>query len=245
MNTFSRAPRIYADVPLEGGRDVPLEKEQRHYLTRVMRLKAGDRARVFNSRDGEWLCELAGAGKRDFRLLCLEKLAEPSAPPDIDYIFAPLKHARVDYMAQKAAEMGARRLIPVFTEFTQVKRVNVGRLRANAIEAAEQCNLVFAPPVLEPVSFQALLDGWDASRAIIYCDEAAPLSNPLEALRAVPEGPLAVLIGPEGGFSPRERRRLRELDFVFPISLGPRIMRADTAAVAALALIQAVLGDWS
>ncbi len=209
-----------------------------------MRLGKGGRARLFNSRDGEWLCELTEAERDGCRLLCLERLAAPAPPPDIDCLFAPLKRARLDYMAQKATEMGVRRLRPVFTDFTQARRVNLKRLRANVLEAAEQCNLVFAPEVTEPAPLQALLDAWEPPRAIVWCDESADVSDPLEALRAVPEGPLAVLLGPEGGFSERERERLRGMESVFPVSLGPRIMRADTAAVAILALVQAVLGDW-
>ncbi len=177
-------------------------------------------------------------------LTCEERLAEPTPPPDIDYVFAPLKHARLDYMAQKATEMGARRLRPVFTDHTVPKRVNMERLRANAIEAAEQCNLVFVPEVLEPVRLDHLLGDWPAERRIIHCDESADVANPVEALKGIPEGPLAVLVGPEGGFSDRERKLLHSLPFVYRISLGPRIMRADTAAVAALAVVQAVLGDW-
>ncbi len=177
-------------------------------------------------------------------LTCEERLAEPTPPPDIDYVFAPLKHARLDYMAQKATEMGARRLRPVFTDHTVPKRVNTERLRANAIEAAEQCNLVFVPEVLEPVRLDRLLGDWPAERRIIHCDESAEVANPVEALKGIPEGPLAVLVGPEGGFSDRERKLLHALPFVHRISLGPRIMRADTAAVAALAVVQAVLGDW-
>ncbi|HHN73346.1 MAG TPA: RsmE family RNA methyltransferase, partial [Thermopetrobacter sp.] len=155
-----------------------------------------------------------------------------------------LKAARLDYMAQKATEMGARRLRPVFTDHTVPKRVKVERLRANAIEAAEQCNLVFVPEVLAPEPLEAVLAAWDPARRIIHCDEAAEVTDPVAALRRLAPGPLAVLIGPEGGFSAREREMLRGLDFVHPVSLGPRVMRADTAAVAALAIVQATLGDW-
>ena len=244
MSSLSRLPRLHVPAPLRAGGVVRLDKGQCHYLLNVLRLKAGGRARLFNAGDGEWLCEVTKAGKRQCELLCLEPLPALPAPPDINYLFAPLKHARLDYMIQKATELGARRLRPVFTEFTVARRVNLERMRANAVEAAEQCNIVHVPQVLEPVKFSALMEGWDASRALIFCDESAPIADPVKALRAVPEGPLAVFIGPEGGFSERERLTLRSLDFVFPISLGPRIMRADTAAVAALALVQAVRGDW-
>ena len=243
MTTLARIPRLHAEARLKAGATVHPDRGQCHYLCHVMRLKEGDRARLFNGRDGEWLCTVTRTGK-NCELTCAEKLADPVPPPDIDYVFAPLKHARLDYMAQKATEMGARRLRPVFTDHTVPKRVNTERLRANAVEAAEQCNLVFVPEVLEPVRLDRLLEDWPQERTIIHCDESAEVANPVEALREVPEGPLAVLIGPEGGFSDRERKLLRGLPFVRRISLGPRIMRADTAAVAALAIVQAVLGDW-
>ena len=244
MTTIARIPRLYVEAPLDAGATVRPERGQCHYLHHVMRLRAGDRVRLFNGRNGEWLCIVTSAGKR-CELTCEEKLADPAPPPDIDYVFAPLKHARLDYMAQKATEMGARRLRPVFTDHTVPKRVNTERLRANAIEAAEQCNLVHVPEVLEPVRLDRLLEDWPEERRIIHCDESAEVANPVEALRELQQGPLAVLIGPEGGFSDREKRLLRGLPFVHPISLGPRIMRADTAAVAALAIVQAVLGDWN
>jgi len=243
MTTLARIPRLHAEARLDVGATVHPDKGQCHYLHHVMRLREGDRVRLFNGRDGEWLCAVSRAGKR-CELTCEEKLADPVPPPDIDYVFAPLKHARLDYMAQKATEMGVRRLRPVFTDHTVPKRVNTERLRANAIEAAEQCNLVYVPEVLEPVRLDRLLGDWPEERRIIHCDESAEVANPVEALREIPRGPLAVLIGPEGGFSERERRLLHGLPFVHRISLGPRIMRADTAAVAALAVVQAVLGDW-
>ncbi len=243
--SLARVPRLYVEAPLAAGETVALERPQCHYLLNVMRLKAGEAVRLFNGRDGEWLCRIANDSRKRCAAVCEERLKEPAPPPDIDYVFAPLKAARLDYMAQKATEMGVRRLRPVFTDHTVPNRVNLERLKANAIEAAEQCNLVFVPEVLEPQPLMALLEQWDPGRRIVYCDEAAPVANPLEALKAVPEGPLAVLIGPEGGFSERERTLLRALDFVHPISLGPRIMRADTAAVAALAVVQATLGDWT
>ena len=243
--SLARVPRLHVEAPLAEGAEVTLERPHCHYLVTVMRLKAGDAVRLFNGRDGEWLCRLTDDGRKRCAAVCSEKLKDPAPPPDIDYVFAPLKAARLDYMAQKATEMGARRLRPVFTDHTVPNRVNLERLKANAIEAAEQCNLVFVPEVLQPQPLMALLETWDPARRIIYCDEAAPVANPVEALKAVPRGPLAVLIGPEGGFSERERKLLRSLDFVHPISLGPRIMRADTAAVAALAVVQATLGDWN
>ena len=240
-----RVPRLFTDQRLAQGNVAVLEAAQAHYLKNVLRLNAADAVRLFNGSDGEWLCEIVQLAKKRAQVVCREKLAEPAPPPDIDYLFAPLKAARLDYIAQKATEMGARRIRPVLTQYTQVRKVNTHRLRANAIEAAEQCNLVYVPEVLEVMALDRLLQGWDGARRIIYCDEAAPIADPVMALKRIAPGPLAVLIGPEGGFAPREREMLRALPFVHAIRLGPRIMRADTAGVAALALVQAVLGDWA
>jgi 16S rRNA (uracil1498-N3)-methyltransferase len=244
MGNLARIPRLYVDAPLAAGTSVSLSRQQAHYVANVMRLKPGDALRLFNGRDGEWLCTIEIAGKRDGAVTCTEQTADHRQPPDLDYVFAPLKHARLDYMAQKATEMGARRLRPVFTERTVAQRVNLDRLKANTIEAAEQCNLVSVPEVLPPELLDAVLARWDPARRLIHCDETAPIADPLAALKAVPSGPLALLIGPEGGFSEAEAEALRALPFVTAISLGPRVMRADTAAVAALALVQAVHGDW-
>jgi 16S rRNA (uracil1498-N3)-methyltransferase len=245
MVNLARIPRLYVDAPLAAGTSVALSRQQAHYVANVMRLKAGDALRLFNGRDGEYLCTIETAGKRGGAVTCTEQTAGHRQPPDLDYLFAPLKHARLDYMAQKATEMGARRLRPVFTERTVAGRVNLERLKANTIEAAEQCNMVTVPEVLPPEPLDAILAQWDPSRRLIVCDETAPIADPLAVLKALPPGPLALLIGPEGGFSEVEAEGLRALGFVTAISLGPRVMRADTAAVAALALIQAVHGDWS
>ncbi len=242
---LARIPRLYVDQPLETGADVSLGRDQAHYVHGVMRLKAGDPLRLFNGRDGEWLVTIASAGKRGAAVVCAEQLAPAVAPPDIDYLFAPLKAARLDYVAQKATEMGARRLRPVITARTIVSRLKIERLQANAIEAAEQCNLVWVPEVLAEEPLQRILDHWDAGRRLIFCDEASAGASPLAVLKAVAPGPLAVLVGPEGGFTPEERSRLLALPFVVPVSLGPRIMRADTAAVAIMALVEATLGDWA
>jgi 16S rRNA (uracil1498-N3)-methyltransferase len=242
---LARSPRLYCPADLVAGATVVLGRDQAHYLHGVMRLQSGDALRLFNGRDGEWLCRLTVAGKRGCEAACGERLAVALPPPDIDYVFAPLKAARLDYMAQKATEMGARRLRPVTTERTIVSRVKIERLQANAIEAAEQCNLVAVPEVLAPEPLGRVLDQWEADRRLIFCDEAGAGASPLAVLKAMAPGPLAVLVGPEGGFSPAERRRLLALAFVSPVSLGPRIMRADTAAVAVLALVQATLGDWA
>ncbi len=221
-----------------------LGRDQAHYVQAVMRLKAGDALRLFNGRDGEWLATISSTGKRSVEAVCGERLADAVPPPDIDYLFAPLKAARLDFIAQKATEMGARRLRPVITARTIVPRIKPERLRANAIEAAEQCNLVWVPEVLPEEPLERVLDNWDIGRRLVFCDEAGDGKAPLDVLKAMAPGPLAVLVGPEGGFTPQERSRLLALSFVVPVGLGPRIMRADTAAVAILALVQATLGDW-
>jgi 16S rRNA (uracil1498-N3)-methyltransferase len=236
-------PRLHLDATLDGARDVPLPREQAHYLTGVLRLQPGDPVAVFNGRDGEWLAHLADVTKKGASLRLERLVSAVKPPPDIDYCFAPLKHARLDYVVQKAAELGVRRLRPVITQRTIAERVNLERMRANVIEAAEQCNLVFVPEVLEPVKMPKLLAEWEQGRALVYCDETAATANPLAALQGL-KPPAAVLIGPEGGFTEEERRLLAAQPFVTAISLGPRIMRADTAAVAALTLLQASLGDW-
>jgi 16S rRNA (uracil1498-N3)-methyltransferase len=236
-------PRLHVETPLAAGLEFALAKEQGHYLTNVLRLGPGAAATLFNAKDGEWLCYLTEVSKKSVRMRAERRTAEVKAPPDIDYLFAPLKHARLDYCVQKATELGARRLRPVITSRTIVERVNLDRMRANAIEAAEQCNLVFVPEVLDPQPLPNVLAGWEPSRRLVYCDERADNNNPLEVLREIAT-PAAVLVGPEGGFTIEERHHLKSLPFVTAISLGPRIMRADTVAIAALSLVQAALGDW-
>lgn len=244
MANLHRVPRLYCNHPLGAGLGITLDADQSRYLIKVMRLKAGGHVRLFNGVAGEWLCSIDQAAGKACTVNCDEQLANPGILPDIDYLFAPLKSARLDYMAQKATEMGARRLRPVITEHTVVRKVNIERLAANAREAAEQCNMVCLPEVCPAERLDTVLANWDPARRLIFCDEAARQADPLKALGAIEPGPLALLIGPEGGFSPAEQTNLRELPFVAPISLGPRIMRADTAAVAAMALVQAMLGDW-
>jgi len=245
---LSRTPRLYAELPLNHNQPAPLSPDQAHYLGRVMRLAVGDHVRVFNGDDGEWLCQIEQISKRNCIIRAMEKLREPQTLPDIDYLFAPLKTARLDYLAQKATEMGAARLRPVLTEYTQVRRLKHERLIANTIEAAEQCNLVTIPQVSELQKLDSVLDNWlereTETRQLIFCDEAATSNSPISTFKQLAGKPLALLVGPEGGFSERERTRLLALDFITPISLGPRIMRADTAAVAALAVLQATIGDW-
>ncbi|MEA2905997.1 MAG: rRNA (uracil1498-N3)-methyltransferase, partial [Alphaproteobacteria bacterium] len=222
---------------------------QAHYLRNVLRLQAGAPVLAFNGRDGEWRGTLADAGKRGLSLIIGERLRAQTPAPDLHLLFAPLKHARLDYMVQKAVEMGAARLQPVLTRHTQVARVNLDRMRANAIEAAEQCGILTLPEVAAPATLDHVLAARDPARLLVFCDEAAEVKDPVAALvaaRAVPAArPLAVLIGPEGGFAEDERAILLALPNAVRLALGPRILRADTAAVAALALVEAVLGDWS
>ncbi|HFC05159.1 MAG TPA: 16S rRNA (uracil(1498)-N(3))-methyltransferase [Rhizobiales bacterium] len=242
---LSRTPRLFVDTPLRDGEPTALSSDQAHYLSRVMRLAIADRVRVFNGDDGEWLAEIEQLSKRGCIIRMVEKLREPQKLPDVDYLFAPLKSARLDYLVQKATEMGAARLCPVLTEYTQLRRLKLPRLVANAIEAAEQCNIVAVPEVLESQKLDRLLDQWPDDRQLIFCDESAASTSPMKTLKTLAGRPVALLVGPEGGFSPRERERLLGLPFVTAISLGPRIMRADTAAVAALAVLQATIGDWN
>ena len=232
-------PRLHVDAALGAGAEIALSEDHGRYLTSVLRLKGGDPLRLFNGRDGEFLAYLGDASKKRVSAIIEGKVADALPPPDIDFLFAPLKHARLDYMVQKAVELGCRRLRPVITRRTIAERVNLDRMRANAIEAAEQCNLVFAPDVLEPVKLERALGDWDGDRALVFCDEKAAGRAALAGITL----PAAVLIGPEGGFADEERALLHSLSFVHGISLGPRILRADTAGVAALALVQAAIGD--
>jgi 16S rRNA (uracil1498-N3)-methyltransferase len=235
------------DAPLAAGAGVDLADAQAHYLANVLRMRAGDAILVFNGREGEWRAVLDAAGKKRWRLLPQAQMQAQPAAPDLHYLFAPLKHARLDYMVQKAVEMGAGRLRPILTLYSQVARVNAERMRANAIEAAEQCGILSIPAIDEPQQLADVLSGWAAAegkRRIVFCDEGAPESDPVKIMSPHAGLPLAVLIGPEGGFADDERAWLRAAPFVIAIPLGPRILRADTAAVAALAVVQAVAGDW-
>lgn len=237
-------PRLYIADRLLAAQEILLSRDQAHYLTGVLRLASGDAVRAFNGRDGEWLAHLATVGKKTVSLRCERLVSDARLPPDIDYLFAPLKHARLDYVVQKATELGVRRLRPVMTHRTIAERVNLERMRANVVEAAEQCNLVHVPEVLEPEKLDRVLAAWENDRKLVFCDETKAAANPLESLKGL-KTPAAVLIGPEGGFTDEEKHLLRSQSFVIPISLGPRIMRADTAAIAALTLLQAMSGDWS
>jgi 16S rRNA (uracil1498-N3)-methyltransferase len=254
-----RSPRLHVTGALKPGAEVTLEKSQAHYLRNVLRLKPGDGVLAFNGKDGEWQTALAD-GKRT-ALVLQEQTRPQTEPHDLHYLFAPLKHERLDYMVQKAVEMGVSRLQPVLTRHTQVKRINLERMRANAIEAAEQCGVLSIPDIAEPVTFSRAIAGRKADRLLVFCDETADVKDPVATLASAREAPsamlpltmssasggpqpLALIIGPEGGFAEEERAALLKLTNVVRLSLGPRILRADTAAVAALTLIQAVLGDW-
>jgi 16S rRNA (uracil1498-N3)-methyltransferase len=240
----SKLQRLFVKFKVERGAEIALPKEQVHYLGNVLRLKPGERVLLFNGEDGEWCAELTAMRKKEGRLRIEHQTRPQEAGPDLHYVFAPLKRARLDYMAQKATELGASALRPVITRHTMTERINTGRLLANAVEAAEQCGLLRVPQVMEPETLSKLIGDWDEHRLLIFADEAAPHSSPIETLNSRHTGPLGVLIGPEGGFEREERAALLAKPFILPISLGPRVMRADTAAVAALALVNAALGDW-
>jgi 16S rRNA (uracil1498-N3)-methyltransferase len=236
--------RVYIDHPLAAGVVITCTPDQASYLRSVLRLPAGAELLVFNGRDGEWRARLGHDGKRGVTLEAVAFVRAQARGPDLWYLFAPLKRSRLDYMVQKAVEMGVSRLVPVLTQHTVAERVNIDRMRANAIEAAEQCGVLCLPEIAEPAKLANVLAAWPGDRRLIFCDEGAAAANPIDALRNLPPGPLAVLIGPEGGFSEAERVQISAKPFAHVINLGPRIMRADTAAVAALAIIQATLGDW-
>jgi 16S rRNA (uracil1498-N3)-methyltransferase len=253
-----RTPRLYLDRPLAAGQEIAFDRDQANYLLNVLRRKRGDSVLLFNGRDGEWGAELTGTGKRALAATVGKCLREQPPSHDLHFLFAPLKHARLDYLVQKAVEMGASSLQPVITQHTQSTRVNLERMRANAIEAAQQCGILTLAEIMEPMPFKRIAGPADADRLLVFCDEDADVNDPVAALtHARPQGSallpaetaragyaLAVLIGPEGGFSAEERAVLLKRPNTVRLALGPRILRADTAAVAALALVQAVLGDW-
>lgn len=238
-----RAPRLYVRVPLSAGATVPLDRAQVHYLGTVLRLTSGERVLIFNGRDGEWSATLQML-KRTATLVAEARTRPQPVPADLHYLFAPLKAARLDYMVQKAVEMGVSALQPVITRHGQVTRINAERMLANAIEAAEQCGLLSLPEIKPLAALTDVLAAWEPERRLVFCDEDAEVKSPAAALAGLPAVPLALLIGPEGGFSAEERAILLKRPHVVRLSLGPRILRADTAAVAALAVIQAVVGDW-
>lgn len=241
--------RLYVDHPLGVEQTVPLDRDQAHYLFGVMRLAVGAAVLLFNGRDGEWRARVAEAGKRGGVLLCEAQTRPLTMPPDLWLLFAPIKKARTDFIVEKAAEMGAAQIMPVQTDYTNADRIRQDRLQAHAVEAAEQCGGTYVPQVTELVRLDRLLVDWPEERQLMFCDEALASAAGSAALagldRTDPPAPWAILIGPEGGFSPAERTRLRALPFARPVRLGPRILRADTAAVAALTLWQQALGDWA
>ncbi|HYA72943.1 MAG TPA: 16S rRNA (uracil(1498)-N(3))-methyltransferase [Roseiarcus sp.] len=238
-------PRLYLACDLREGATAALSREEANYLVNVLRLGPGARVLTFNGRDGEYAASIGAVARKSATLEIGERTRPQEYPPDVDYLFAPLKHARLDYVAQKAVEMGARRLRPVITRRTQATRVNIERLRANTREAAEQCGVIWLPEIEAEERLEKVLANWPAERLLVFCDEDAPQANPIAALASVaPTAGVGLLIGPEGGFDDFERQAIGRLPRVLRLSLGPRILRADTAAVAALALIQSQYGDW-
>ncbi|WP_319826178.1 16S rRNA (uracil(1498)-N(3))-methyltransferase [Thalassovita sp.] len=234
--------RLYVDHPLGDGQTVPLNRDQAHYLFGVMRQTEGAQVALFNGQDGEWLSEVTNAGKRGGELTCRSLTRPLRLPPDLWLLFAPIKKTRTDFIVEKAAEMGAARIIPVQTEYTNSERIRQDRLQTHAIEAAEQCGGTFVPEVTDLQRLDRILADWPADRQLMFCDEAQ--AGAARSLGEARRGPWAILIGPEGGFSDAERKRLHDLPFAHVVSLGPRILRADTAAVAAMTVWQQALGDW-
>jgi len=247
-----RTPRLYLEASLKAGAALSLDRARTNYLVNVLRRRAGDPVLVFNGRDGEWRARLDGSGRKGVSVVVLERARPQTAAGDLHYLFAPLKQARLDYLVQKAVELGVSRLEPVLTRHGQVARVNLDRVRANAIEAAEQCGVLNLPEIVAPIALDKLIARWIPERLIVFCDEEAPVHDPVAVLEQARDStpallgpmPVSVLIGPEGGFSDDERAAVLKLPNLVRLSLGPRVMRADTAAVAALALVQATLGDW-
>ena len=239
-----KSPRLFVDAPLAQNAVLELDRNQANYLLNVLRLKPQQTVLVFNGTDGEWLADIESPGRKKATLRLQSQTRDQGRKPILDYVFAPLKQARLDYMVQKAVEMGASDLRPVLTQYTQVRKLNTDRMRANAIEAAEQCGILNLPTIHEPALLNDYLSNLDHRISLIFCDESDAGQSPLDALKNLNPESLAVLIGPEGGFSEEERKTLIEMANVTAIPLGPRVLRADTAAVAALALVQAKFGDW-
>jgi 16S rRNA (uracil1498-N3)-methyltransferase len=247
-----RTPRLFVEASLAAGATLPLDRGQTNYLINVLRRKSGDPVLVFNGRDGEWRAQLDAVSRKGASLTVVEQARPQTAPGDLHYLFVPLKQARLDYLVQKAVELGVSRLVPVLTRHGQVARVNLDRISANAVEAAEQCGILAVPEVAPPIALERLLADWVPERLMVFCDEEAPVRDPVAVLEeardttppALGRMPITVLVGPEGGFAEDERAALLKLPNLVRLSLGPRILRADTAAVAVLALVQATLGDW-
>lgn len=244
MRANYRMQRLFVPQPMNQDSEIEPDPQQGHYLLNVLRLQPGAQLLVFNGTDGEWLARIDEISKKRVRMSLTVQVRPQPAAPDLVYCFAPLKVGRLDYLVQKAVEMGAGVLQPVLTQHTQMSNISIDRIRANVVEAAEQCGILAIPEVREVVKLDRLIWEWEAGRRLIFCDEGAETNNPVPALRAIAEQKLGLLIGPEGGFSDEERQQLRALPYVTPIPLGPRILRADTAEVAAMAVIQATIGDW-
>ena len=244
MRANYRLQRLFVPHDLGPGAVFDADRAQSHYLAHVLRMPEGAELLVFNGRDGEWRARVDAVARKGVRLAVVREERPQPPASDLVYAFAPLKAGRMDYMVQKAVEMGAGILQPVVTQHTQVAKPPMEKMQANAIEAAEQCGVLSLAALRAPVKLDRLLAGWETDRRLVFCDEDAETDDPLSALRAVAETRIGVLVGPEGGFSDDERRMLKALPFVTAVPLGPRILRADTAAVAALALVQATLGDW-
>ena len=245
MSDPSRAKvRLFVPQPLAVGEGLTLDRQQSHYLAHVMRAAPNEAVLLFNGRDGEWLGRVEALPKSGARLAVETQLRPQALEPDLWLLAAPIKRERIDLVAEKAAELGVSRLVPVFTRRTAMTRVNAERLAAHMIEAAEQCGRLTVPEMAEPVSLDKALAGWPEGRVLLFLDESGGGAPLAEVLAALPEGPAAVLVGPEGGFSDDERRTLAGLPFARPVGLGPRILRAETAAIAALVLWQALKGDW-
>jgi len=236
--------RLFLDTPLADHVEIALEREHAHYLFNVMRLVAGDTIYVFNGRNGEWEATIQEAGKKRGILQAIQQRRPQTEPPDIELIFAPIKKARTDFIVEKACELGCRQVRPIFTRYTNSERLNLPRLAAHMVEAAEQCDELSIPVLEKPQKMAELLCQWK-DRTLIFCDEARTAPEISHALADVPPGtPVSILIGPEGGFSPEEVKKLHSIESTIPVSLGPRILRADTAAVAAIAAVQSAIGDW-
>jgi 16S rRNA (uracil1498-N3)-methyltransferase len=237
--------RLYVPHDLAAGAELALDHLQSHYLAQVMRQGVGDAVALFNGRDGEWLCAITVVTRRAVGLRAEAQVRPQAMGPNLDLIVAMVKRGRVETIVEKAAELGARRVRLVLTERTNADRARVERLTAIATEAAEQTGRLDVPEVFEPVKLAKLIDDWEEGRRLLFCDEAGDARLIPQALQGQPAGPWAILIGPEGGFSPKERETLRALPYAVPATLGPRILRADTAAISALTLWQSSLGDWT
>jgi RNA methyltransferase, RsmE family len=244
MRANYKMQRLHVEVALSAGLPLEATPDQFNYLANVLRYEEGTELLLFNGRDGEWKARITFPSRKKILMEPVEQTRPQPEPSDLVFLFAPLKVGRMDYLVQKAVEMGAGILQPVMTQHVQGKVGSIERLQANAVEAAEQCGILAIPEVKPPQKLRDLLERWPRERRIVFCDEDSATQNPLPALSAITEKSLALLVGPEGGFSDEERLLLRSLDFVTAIPLGPRILRADTAAVAAMAVIQASIGDW-